>query len=189
MKFLRLLFVATFMLAVAMPTHAGRMAKSKLPLVAEPNMATVVFMRPGKFVGRAIGVPVYDVTDEEIKFVGIADPGAKMAYSVSPGEHTFMTTVFAGDAGVRFYKANVEAGKIYYYRVHIINNLWGMHPVRGSDLEGDEFSKWDGATELTENSPKTLAWATENQLEAERKSGLEPKVISDEFSLGVEDGR
>jgi hypothetical protein len=44
-------------------------------------------MRPGKFVGAAIGVPVYDATGEAPKFIGILDAGSKVAWQVPPGEH------------------------------------------------------------------------------------------------------
>lgn len=188
MKLLNVLLCSTVLLFAAMPAHAGKMAKSKQLVAAEPDMATIVFMRPGKFVGRAIEVPLYDVTGDKTSFLGFVEAGAKVAYVVPPGEHVFMTTIFGGDTGVRFYQANVESGKTYYYRVHIINGLWGMHPVRANDLSGEEFKGWNKGLDLIENSPKTLAWAEENQLDAERKSGFEPKNVPEEFTLHAEDG-
>lgn len=189
MRMFRGILVATLMLFVFMPAHAGKMAKSKGPLVVEPGKATIVFMRPGKFVGRAIAVPVFDVTGEETHFVGIVDAGGKLAYSVTAGEHVFMTTVFGGDAGVRFQKAQVEAGKVYYFRAHIINGIWGLQPIRGDELIGDSFKSWDKKTRLIENSPKTLKWGGENLADAKRKRNLEPKGISADLTLRAEDGR
>jgi hypothetical protein len=189
MKLFRAALVAALMLVAFTPAYAGKMAKAKGPLVVDPGKATIVFMRPGSFVGRAIAVPVFDVTEEQAKYVGIVDAGGKVAYSVPAGEYTFMTTVAGGDAGVRFQKARVEAGKVYYFRAHIISGLWGLHPVRGSELNGDEFKDWEKSTTLLENSPKTLKWGEETLADAQRKSGLKPGEIAEEFTLHAEDGR
>lgn len=189
MKMVRVLLFGVLALSVFAPSYAGKMAKAKGPLVVSPDKATIVFMRPGKFVGAAIAVPVFEVTGEDIRFVGIVDAGGKLAYSVPAGEHVFMTTVFGGDSGVRFQKADVKAGKAYYFRAHIINGLWGLEPVRASELSGSEFKSWDKKTRLIENSPKSLAWGEDNLADAKRKKSLEPKEISDEFTLHVEDGR
>lgn len=189
MKMFRVVLVTVLLLVASVPVHAGKMAKAKGPLVVESDKATIVFMRPGKFVGRAIAVPVFDVTSDEPHFVGIVDAGGKLAYSVPPGEHTFMTTVVGGDAGVRFQRANVEAGKAYYFRAHMIDHIWGLSPIRGTDLDGDTFGSWDKGTKLIENSPKTLAWGEKTLAEAARKRSLMPEQISEEFTIRIEDGR
>lgn len=190
MKLLRAALAAAMLFVVLAPAHAGKMAKSKEPLVAQADKATIVFMRPGKFVGAAVAVPVFDVTGDETKFVGLADAGSKMAYTVPAGEHVFMTTVFGGTAGVRFYKAQVEAGKIYYFRARIIQGVWGLEPVRQAELATADFGSDDKGTTLTVNSPKTLAWAEKNHEDAAKKhQDLEPQSISDENTLRVEDGR
>lgn len=190
MKLLRAALAAAMLFVVLAPAHAGKMAKSKEPLVAQADKATVVFMRPGKFVGAAVAVPVFDVTGDETKFVGIVDAGSKVAYTVPAGEHVFMTTVFGGTAGVRFFKAQVEAGKIYYFRARIIQGIWGLEPVRLAELDTDEFKGQDKGTALTVNSPKSLAWGEENNADAAKKhQDLEPQAISEENTLHVEDGR
>jgi hypothetical protein len=190
MKLFRAVFVAVVMLAAALPVQAGKMAKSKDPLVADPAKATIVFMRPGKFVGAAVAVPVYHATTEQPEFIGLIDAGSKFAYAVEPGEHVFMTTIFGGSSGVRFYKAQVEAGKTYYFRAHIIEGIWGLEPVRGTALAGEEFAKWDKGTKLTVNTPKTLAWGEENKAKAaERRAALLPANISEENTLHADDGR
>jgi hypothetical protein len=189
MKMFRAALMAALVFATAMPASAGKMNKAKGPVTVAPGMATVVFMRPGKFVGAAVAVPVWDVTLAEPKFVGIVDAGGKVAYSVAPGEHIFMTTVFGGDAGVRFQKATVEAGKTYYFHAHIIQGIWGLEPVRAAALGGSEFAEWDKGTKLLENSPKSLAWAEETLADAKRKSGLKPAAVPEQNSLNVEDGR
>ena len=77
MKLLHLLLLASFLLVASIPAHAGKMAKSKQPLAADPNMATIVFMRPGKLLGRAIEVPVYDVTGDKTNFLGFGEKGSE----------------------------------------------------------------------------------------------------------------
>jgi hypothetical protein len=127
------------------------------------------------------------VTATETAFVRLVEAGSKVAYSVPAGEHLFMTTVFGGADGVRFYKANVEAGKTYYFRAHIIEGVWGLAPVRST--MGAELAEWDKGTTLTVNSPKTLAWAEENKASVAEKRTLKPPAIVDANTLRVEDGR
>ena len=186
MKLLHAVFIAVFMLVASTSVHAGKMAKSKEPLVVAPDKANIVFLRPGKFVGAAVAVPVFDVTAEETTFVGLVDAGCKVAYSVPAGEHLFMTTVFGGAAGVRFYKATVEAGKTYYFHAHIIEGIWGLEPVRSTTAD---LADWDKGTTLTVNSPKSIAWAEENKASVAEKRALKPAAIADTNSLRTEDGR
>lgn len=190
MNLFRALLVATLMLAAVSPAHAGKMAKSKDPIAVEPDKATIVFMRPGKFVGAAVSLPVFDATAETPAFVGLVEAGSKVAYTVAPGEHVFMTTVFGGADGVRFYRAVVEPGKTYYFRAHIIDGIWGLSPVRGDARDGDEFAKWDAATKLTINTPKSLAWAEKNlERTSEHRRALFPAEIAAENTLEATDGR
>lgn len=190
MTLFRALLVSALLFAAAAPVHAGKMAKSKDPIAVEPDKATIVFMRPGKFVGAAVSVPVFDATTETPAFIGLVEAGSKVAYSVAPGEHLFMTTIFGGADGVRFYRAEVEAGKTYYFRAHIIKGIWGLSPVRGTERDGAEFEKWDAATKLTVNTPKSLAWGEKNQERtAERRRELLPAEFAEENTLRADDGR
>jgi hypothetical protein len=79
MKLLHAMLIAVFMLIASTSAHAGKMAKSKEPLIVAPDKANIVFMRPGKFVGAAIAVPVFDVTAAETTFVGLVEAGSKVA--------------------------------------------------------------------------------------------------------------
>ena len=49
MNLLRTMLVAVFMLVAATSARAGKMAKSKEPLVVVPDKANIVFLRPGKY--------------------------------------------------------------------------------------------------------------------------------------------
>ncbi|HEX5757116.1 MAG TPA: hypothetical protein VFY12_12305 [Arenimonas sp.] len=190
MKFSRIALVALLLLSVSAPSYAGKMKKTTEPLVTTPDKATIVFMRPGKFVGAAIAVPVFDATADEAKFIGIVDAGSKFAYTVPAGEHLFATTIFGGASGTRLYKAQVSAGKTYYFRAHIIDGLWGLEPVRGGALDGDEFKKWDKGTKLTVNTEKSLAWGEANKAKAtERANNLKAAGIGAENTLNLDDGR
>ena len=190
MKLLRVALVSLLLIAVSAPADAGKMHRNAEPLVTAPDKATIVFMRPGKFVGAAIAVPVFDATGDDAQFIGLADAGSKFAYTVPAGEHLFATTVFGGSAGVRLYKARVDAGKTYYFQAHIIDGIWGLEPVRGSALAGDEFKKWDKGTKLTVNTEKSLAWGEDNKAKAtQRVNALKSATISAENTLNAEDGR
>lgn len=189
MKLTRTIVVLTLILASVAPAHAGKMAKANGPILVPPDKAAIVFMRPGKFLSRAVAVPVFEVTNGEVQFVGIVDAGGKLGYLVAPGEHVFMTTIFGGDTLVRFQKAQVLAGKTYYFRAHMIQGLWTLDPIRSSVLESDEFAKWNRNTAWITNSPATLAWGEANLADAERKSSLEPVRIPKAFTLRTEDGR
>jgi hypothetical protein len=191
MNVFRSLIAAVILVAATAPAHAGKMDKSKDPITVEPGTATVVFKRPGKFVGAAVAVPVWDATAaDDLQFVGLVDAGGKVAYSVEPGERLFMTTIFGGEKGARLYRATVEAGKTYYYRAHIIDGIWGLEPVRADALGGDDFRKWDEGTKRLVNSKKSLAWAADNLPKAtERRAALDPAAIGDANTLRAEDGR
>ena len=190
MNLFRSLFAALLLVAVAMPAHAGKMDKSKDPITVEPGTATIVFMRPGKFVGAAVAVPVWDATTaDDLRFVGLVDAGGKIAYSVPPGEHLFMTTIFGGEKGARLYRATVEEGKTYYFHAHIIDGIWGLEPIRADALGGKEFQRWEAGTKRLVNSKKSLAWAAENLPTATgRRAALDPTAIGDANTLRAEDG-
>ena len=61
--------------------------------------------------------------------------------------------------------------------------------MRGDMLGGKDFQDWERATDLTVNSPKTIAWSEQNKPSIDRKRFLETKVVSDDKSLRIEDGR
>lgn len=171
------------------------MIKSDKAVKVNQGEATIVFMR-ASMLGAAITAAVYDVTEPESKFIGLIDHSSKLAYSVTPGEHTFMVVSEAAD----FMKVTASAGKTYYALVTPRPGAWrarfSFKPLRQADLNGPDFPKWDSGTQLMENSPKSEAWAAHNasSVNAKRASywaewSGKAAVQQDSQTLREEDGR
>lgn len=109
--------VGSVVLAVALATGvAGCAAQSKYmqetaagPIVAQPDAATVVFVRPSGFAGGLRAT----ILDEKGRFLGDSLPESYFAVNVTPGEHVFIS--WAENTGAL--RANVAAGKIYFVEV------------------------------------------------------------------------
>ena len=167
------------------PTQAAAVADSK-----------VVFLRATNF-GGAVAASVFDVTEAGApKFIGIINRGNKLAYPVKPGLYTFMVVSEAAD----FMQATVIGGKTYYALVTPRMGVWkarfSFKPVRGDELDGNQFAAWDRGTKLVANTPKTIAWAKDNAADiADKRDRYLPewssKAESDRAAqtLNAEDGR
>jgi len=167
------------------PTQAAAVADSK-----------VVFLRATNF-GGAIAASVFDVTEAgPPKFIGIINRGNKLAYPVKAGLYTFMVVSEAAD----FMQATVVGGKTYYALVTPRMGVWkarfSFKPVRGDELDGNQFAAWDRGTRLVANTPKTLAWAKDNAADiADKRDRYLPEWTSKPASdraaqtLNAEDGR
>jgi hypothetical protein len=167
------------------PTPAAAAADSK-----------VVFLRATNF-GGAIAASVFDVTDGgEPKFIGIINRGNKLAYPVKPGLYTFMVVSEAAD----FMQATVVGGRTYYALVTPRMGVWkarfSFKPVRGDELDGNQFAGWDRGTRLVANTPKTIAWARDNAADiADKRNRYLPEWSSKSASeraaqtLNADDGR
>ena len=190
MRILALAFAAIIAIVSPQTAFAGKMKETKEIIAATPDKATIVFLRPGKFVGAAVAVPVFEVREADVAFAGLVDAGSKFSYTVDPGERHFATTVFGGESGVRLYRATVEAGKIYYFRARIIDGIWGLEPVHSTSLNSPEFKKWVNGTDNTVNSEKTIAWGRDNLANVTaRIRQAEPNArFSTENSLNTDDG-
>ena len=190
MKSVKSVALAFLFCVLSSPAFAGKMKEVDSAILANPDKATIVFVRPGSFVGAAIAVPVFEVGESEIVFAGLVDAGSKFAHVVAPGEHRFATTVVGGQDGVRLYKANVEAGKIYFFRARIIDGIWGLEPIHSGALSSAEFKKWNEGTDNTVNSEKTIAWGKDNLANVtERIRQAEASAtFSDKNSLSLSDG-
>lgn len=171
------------------------MVKSDRALTPQPEHALVVFMRPS-FVGGAFSASLFDVSNEETKFLGIIYYKTKVSYDVAPGEHTFMVIGESAD----FMKATVEAGKTYYVLVTPRLGGWktrfSLRALRQADLTGADFSRWDANTELVENTPESGEWAVKNASSIQEKrlkywpawTALSPEA-QESMILKPEDGR
>jgi hypothetical protein len=175
--------------------RSATMARVDQPLIPKPDQALIVFMRASN-MGAAISSSLFDVSTDETKFIGVFKSGVKVAYDVAPGEHTFMVIGESAD----FMKATVSAGKTYYAlvtpRMGWNKARFSLRPLRQSDLTSADFSKWDSATHLVDNTPETEEWAQKNASDIEAKrarwysawSALPPEKL-ESMTLYPEDGR
>ncbi|MDE1166495.1 MAG: hypothetical protein PW845_14200 [Pseudomonas sp.] len=140
---------------------------------AAQDQAQVVFMRSA-FTAKAINASLYDVTDGHAKFVGILPNGYKVAYTTTPGKHTFMVVSEAAD----FLEANLEGGKTYYSLVTPRMGMWkarfSLWPIRNDatgeyNTRGSDFAGWQKDTQLIVNTPKSQAWFEANKASVSEK--------------------
>jgi len=131
------------------------------------DSSQVVFMR-SSFVGSAISASLYDVTDGDIKFIGVIVNGVKLAYSTTPGEHTFMVVSEAAD----FMEADLSSGKNYFSLVTPRMGAWkarfSLWPIKNDPTaryhtDMTEFDQWLTNTKLSTNSEKSQAWYQQNK--------------------------
>jgi len=165
----------------------------------EAGKAMLVIMRPS-YYGGAIAASVYDVTDDETRFIGVLGPKDKIAYPVAPGSHRFMVIAENAD----FMEATLDAGKTYYAVVRARPGMWkarfSLIPVQSEskdqyNLQSADFKDWTGATEWVESTPRAAAWFAENResVEEKRKDYLQKwdamlPADKAELTLGAEDG-
>lgn len=171
------------------------MEESDRQLLPQSDQALIVFMR-SSYTGGAISASLFDVTGDETKFIGIMYNNTKVCYDVAPGEYVFMVIGESAD----FMKATVEAGKTYYALITPRPGVWkarfSLRPLRQSDFDSSDFSKWDSKTRLVENTPDSEAWAVDNGEDIEEKRAdywsawceLSPETQA-EMTLNSEDGR
>jgi hypothetical protein len=196
-KLFRVTVILMLVLLLGATTYAGSsmMAKSNRTLAPQPDQALIVFLR-SSFVGRTISASVFDVSGEETKFIGVIKNGTKIAYDLTPGEHTFMVVSEAAD----FMKTTVVAGKTYYALITPRTGTWkarfSFRPLRQSDLATQDFGKWDSRTELVENTPESEAWAVKHAADIDNKRAKYWAVWSGKSferqeaqTLNPEDGR
>jgi hypothetical protein len=190
------IFIVVFILMGAI-TYAGYgyMAKSERQITPEPDQGLVVFMRYFS-LDSYNAASVFDVSENETKFLGILYNGTKIMYNVAPGEHTFMVVCESAD----FLKATVLAGKTYYSLVKARTGVWksrfSFRPLRQSDLESPKFLDWDTHTVLVDNTSKSEEWAMRNSPDIEAKrtrylpawNALSLK-LRESMTLNPEDGR
>ena len=141
--------------------------------VSYASESTVVFMR-SSFVGSMIKASIYEVTEEETKFIGILKNKSKIIYKTSPGKHTFMVVSEAAD----FMEANIAEDKTYYSIITPRTGAWkarfSMVPVTtdGStkfNLNGKKFNKIKKKTNVVEMNEKSLKWYEKHKENVEKK--------------------
>lgn len=172
MKIKYFLLVATVLLTscgASLMTIAPQQEMQKV----ESNESQVVFLRSA-FVGSAIGASLYDVTDGNIKFIGMISNGTKVSYKVKAGKYRFMVVSEAAD----FMEADLTAGKTYYSLVTPRMGAWkarfSLWPIKNNpdadySSESKAFDDWKKDTKLVVNSDKSFAWYESNKASVQKK--------------------
>jgi hypothetical protein len=123
------------------------MVKSKPQTIPVPDneTVTIVFMR-SSFVGSAVNVELFEIENNNLKFIGSLPNGTKIAHRTTPGSKTYMTFGAAADYMLT---DNLTGGQTYYV---IVRPNWGSGgfaptPVRKdgpSDytMKAKEFKQW-----------------------------------------------
>jgi len=161
-----LMLIAAMLLATGCASSKMIDSAQQELITPTADKAQIVFLRPSMF-GGAIQSSVFDVTGDDVEFIGILSAGKKIAYTVEPGKHMFMVVSEAAD----FMEAELRGGKTYFAMVTARMGAWkarfSMYPVRNGgpgeyQYGSDRFQGWLESTELSENTPASRAWAEEN---------------------------
>ena len=143
-----------------------------LPTV-KADEAQVVFMRTSSF-GGAISAALFDVTDDQTRYIGISTVGTRIAVKTTPGKHRYMVVSEAAD----FMEAELVGGKTYYAMVTPRMGAWrarfSLWPIRkgpGGEFshEDEKIAKWRDSTKLLVQSQASLDWYAENKASVESK--------------------
>jgi len=135
--------------------------------------STIVFMR-SSFVGSMIKASIYDISDNETKFIGILKNNNKIEYKTNAGKHKFMVVSEAAD----FMEAQVEDGKTYYSIITPRTGAWkarfSMIPVKkdGStkfSIDNKKFNKIMKKVKTAKVDEKSLMWYQKHKDDIEKK--------------------
>jgi hypothetical protein len=165
----------------------------------ENTQAQIVFMR-SSLVGQEINASLYEITDNDIKFIGIISTETKIPYATTSGKHVFMVVSEEAD----FMEAEVDAGKTYYSiitpRMGIRRARFSMMPIKKDDsykfnTSSDDFKTWQSNTKVAVVTQEAKAWFEQNReniIEKKEKhwpdwQNKSPQEIA-ERSLAPEDG-
>lgn len=116
-------------------------ATTPAPATAETAKPTAEFgylvcYRQKRFMGAALNTSVFL---DEVELADL-DNGCYIIVKAKPGEHKLR-----GDAKKDFWPINVEAGKVYYYRIELVMGMWKGHGrlASVSNVVGEtEFKEW-----------------------------------------------
>ncbi|RRJ83233.1 hypothetical protein [Aestuariirhabdus litorea] len=161
LKRLMVVVLAAVLLAGCAGVKMTPMAEQALrPLAADQSR--VQFFR-SSFVGSAIAASVYDVTGEEVEFLGILNNDTRIIVDRPPGKRTFMVVSEAAD----YMHAELDPGLTYYSIITPRMGMWkarfSMWPVRNGaageyQIDSSEFAEWMRETQVMGLSSKARGW-------------------------------
>lgn len=138
------------------------------PYPAESGKPVVVFYRDSPF-GGGVQSTLYEIVDNEVKFVGILSHKMKLAHPTTSGERTFMVVGESAD----YLKAEVEDGKVYYARIAPrmgwVKARFIFEPVKGEDVTSEEVQKDLAKCNYVRNTPESEAWYLDNKGSIQRR--------------------
>jgi hypothetical protein len=155
--------LCTVLLALALGGCGGgvQMLQTSEPPPLRPGESQIVFLRVGQ-LGGMVAASVFDVSGPDSTFIGIVNANTKVAYTVKPGDYTFMVIGESAD----FMQAKILPGRTYYAVVTPRMGVWkarfSFRPVRQSEVEGTDFPGWSSGAHFVENTAETRAWAAQN---------------------------
>ena len=138
------------------------------PYDADPDKATVVFMRPSAF-GGAIQSYAFLYDNEKPDFIGIISTNYKIAYQASPGKHLFMIVGENAD----FLQADLAPSHIYYVTVEphfgFMKSRFSLESVPQSEFDTQEFKDDLAECHFVQNTPASMEWFENNKTDIIKK--------------------
>lgn len=142
--------------------YMQRSTKTDADIKPSPETSLVIFLRPSGYASN-VSAAIYDITNEQNIFIGLAGTKTKVAYELSPGEYTFMVTSEAAD----FMSAHLEAGKTYYAyisaRMGNEQTRFSFRPINQYFLKSPDFKIKEAECALIDNTEQSHAWAKQNE--------------------------
>jgi hypothetical protein len=133
----------------------------------------IVFLRPSSF-GGAIQASLFDVSNDEPKFIGVSSAKTRVVYDLPPGPHRLMVASEAAD----FMEAKLAPGKTYYAVVTPRMGAWkarfSLWPVKATssnefNFQNPDFAGWVKNGKVVENTPAGEQWFTANAADIRKK--------------------
>nr|WP_321513160.1 hypothetical protein [uncultured Pseudodesulfovibrio sp.] len=162
------------------------------PYSADPEKATVVFMRPSSF-GGAIQSYAFQYDDESPEFVGIVSTNYKIAYQTTPGKHLFMIMGENAD----FLQADLAPNHIYYVVIEphmgFMTARFSLDPILASQFDSQSFKDDLAECDFVQNTPASTEWFEKHKADIIKKyQSYYPdwlEDVEDQHHLTPEDGR
>lgn len=141
--------------------------KSITPATQPKEEAQIVFIR-SSLLASAIKASLYEVTDGEIKFIGLLENETQITYTTKPGKHVFMLAAEGAD----FMEADLSAGRDYFSIVAPRMGAWkakfSLWPVK-RDANSNyhtgmpELTSWIKNTSQSSNTEESYTWYEQNK--------------------------
>lgn len=147
-----------------------------------PGSALVLFVRPGRYFGKAIGASLWD----DDRFLGLLTNATTIAHQASPGEHRF--GLLSGQpAAPAFLDATLQADRIYYVQV-VPRSAWTRPPFCLTPSAPSAVEVLFKRTKLLAMDEQAYSWEREHGADARAKL-RRPAVDGAQMSMSADMGR